>query len=38
MIEDLIKIKLNALPVYDNRHTKTKTKACGDTGYTNFLV
>ena len=29
-IEDLKNIKLNALPVYDDRYIKTKTKTYGD--------
>ena len=35
-IEDLESIKLNALPVYDDRHIKTKTRTYGDKVYTNF--
>ena len=35
-IEDLKNIKLNALPVYDDRYIKTKRRTFGDTFYTNF--
>ena len=36
-IEDLKKyIELNALPVYDDRYTKTKSRAYCDKVYTNF--
>ena len=31
-----IYIELNALPVYDNRYTKTKITRDGDKVYTNF--
>ena len=34
-IEDLKKIELNALPVYDNRYIKTKGRAYGDKVYAN---
>ena len=30
-------IKLNALPVYDDRHIKTKIRTYGDKVYTNFF-
>ena len=35
-IEDLKNIRLNTLPVYDDRYIKTKIKAFGDKVYTNF--
>ena len=35
-IGDLKKIKLNALPVYDDRYIKTKIRTFGDKVYTNF--
>ena len=35
-IEDLKNIKLNALPVYDDKYIKTKIRICGDKVYTNF--
>ena len=35
-IEDLKIIKLDALPVYDNRYIKTKIRTNGDKVYTNF--
>ena len=35
-IEDLKNIKLNALPVYDNRYIKTKIRTYSDKIYTNF--
>ena len=35
-IEDLTDIELNALPVYDNRYTKTRIRTYGDKVYTNF--
>ena len=35
-IEDLKNIKLNDLPVYDDRYIKTKIRAFGDIVYTNF--
>ena len=35
-IEDLKNIKLNTLPVYDDRYIKTKIKTYGDKVYTNF--
>ena len=35
-IEDLKNIKLNALPVYDDRYLKTKMCTFGDKIYTNF--
>ena len=35
-VEDLQKIKLDALPFYDDRYTKSKTRASGDKVYTNF--
>ena len=35
-IEDLKNIKLNALPVYDDRYRKTKIRMYGDKVYTNF--
>ena len=35
-IEDLKNIKLNALPVYDDRYIKTKIRTFGDKIYTNF--
>ena len=36
-IEDLKDIELNALPVYDNRYTKTKIRKYGDTVYDNWV-
>ena len=35
-IEDLEKFELNALPVYDDRYIKTKTRAFDDKVYINF--
>ena len=35
-VEDLQNIKLNALPVYDDRYIKTKIRTYGETFYTNF--
>ena len=35
-IEDLKNIKLNALPVYNDRHIKTKIRTFVDKVYTNF--
>ena len=35
-IEDLQNVELNALPVYDDRYTKTKIKTYGNKVYTNF--
>ena len=35
-IEDLKSIELNALPVYDDRHIKTKKRTNGDKVYPNF--
>ena len=35
-IEDWKDIKLNALPVYDDRYVKTKIRTHGDKVYTNF--
>ena len=35
-VEDLKKIELNALPVYDDRDIKTKIRTYGDKVYTNF--
>ena len=35
-IEDLKNIKLNALPVYDDRYIEKKTTVYGDKAYTNF--
>ena len=35
-IEDLKNIKLNALPVYDDRFIITKIRTCGDKVYINF--
>ena len=35
-IEDLKKIELNALLIYDNRYIKTKIRIYGDKDYTNF--
>ena len=35
-IEDLKNIKLNAMPVYDDRYVKTKIRIYGDKVYTNF--
>ena len=35
-IEDWKDIKLNALPVYDDRYVKTKRRTHGDKVYTNF--
>ena len=37
-IEDFKNIRLNALPVCDDRHIKTKIKTFGDNVYTNFRV
>ena len=37
-IEDLKNIKLNDLPVYDDRYIKTKIRAFGDIVYTNFRL
>ena len=34
--QDLRNIKLNALPVYDDRYIKSKIKIYGDKVYTNF--
>ena len=34
--EDLKNIKLNALPVYDDRYIKTKIRTYGDKFYSNF--
>ena len=34
--EDLKNIKLNALPVYDDRYIKTKIRKFGDRIYTKF--
>ena len=34
--EGLRSIKLNALPVYDDRYTKAKIRTYGDNVYTNF--
>ena len=34
--EDLNNIELNALPVYDDRYIKAKTRAFGSKVYTNF--
>ena len=36
IIEDLKNIKLHALPVYDDRYIKTKTRTFGDKVYINF--
>ena len=36
MIEDLKNIKLNALPVYDDKLMETKTRTFGDKVHTNF--
>ena len=35
-IESLLNIKLNSLPIYDNRYVKTKITTYGDKVYTNF--
>ena len=35
-IEDLNNIKLNALPVYDDRYIKTEIRTYDDKFYTNF--
>ena len=35
-IQELKNIKLNALPVYDDRYIKTKTRTCGNKACTNF--
>ena len=35
-IEDFKNIKLNTLPVYDNRYIKTKIRTFDDKVYTNF--
>ena len=35
-IEDLKNIELNALPVYDDRYIKFKTRPYGEKVYTNF--
>ena len=35
-IEGLKNIKLNPLPVYDDRYIKTKIRTCRDKAYTNF--
>ena len=35
-IEDLKSIKLNALPVYNDRYIKTKIRTFSDKVYTNF--
>ena len=37
-IEDFKKVKLNALPVYDDRYMKTKIRTHSDKVYTNFHV
>ena len=37
-IEDAKFIKLNALPVCDDRYIKTKIKIYSDKNYTNFVV
>ena len=37
-IEDLKDIKLNALPVYDDKYIKVKIRTYGDKVYTNFGV
>ena len=36
MIEDFKNIKLNALPVYDDKYIKTKIRTFGYKVYTNF--
>ena len=36
--EDLKNIKLNALPVYDDKYVKTKIRTYGSEVYTNFRV
>ena len=36
-IEDLKNIKLNALPVYDDRYIKAKTRTYDDKVYTNIV-
>ena len=35
-MKDLKNIKLNVLPVFDDRYIKTKTRTYGDKVYTNF--
>ena len=35
-IEDLKKIELDALPVYDNKYIKTNIRTYGNKVYTNF--
>ena len=35
-IEDLKNIELNALPIYNDRYTKSKIRTCGAKVYTNF--
>ena len=35
-MENLRNIELSALPVYDNRHIRTKIRTYGDKVYTNF--
>ena len=37
-IEALIYIKMNAIPVYDDRYIKNKIRTYGDKFYTNFCV
>ena len=37
-IEDLKNIKLDALPVYDDRYIKTKIRTFGNNVYTNFCA
>ena len=37
-LEDLKNIKLNALPVYDDRYIKTKVRLHGNKVYTKFCV
>ena len=37
-IKDLKNVKLNALPVFDGRYIKTKTRTFGDEVYTNFRL
>ena len=37
-LEDLKNIKLNALPVYDDRYIKTKVRLYGNKVYTKFCV
>ena len=34
--EDLKNVELNALPIYDDRYTKTRIKTYGDKVYTNL--